>query len=89
MFHHYPVNRLNQTDDEPEMMFSSGIVVECHPSLGLIRRPIEGLTRLGKDWTLMLQSYLILSNKLLHKDQIQTLTNPDHHSPLCVLCVGS
>ena len=34
---------------------------------------------LGKDWTLMLQSYLILPIELLHKDWIQRLLNQDDH----------
>ena len=46
MFRDHQVNRLNRTGNE--MMCS-------------IRRQMEDLMRSGKDWTLMLQSYLILS----------------------------
>ena len=46
--------------------------------------PIEGLVRSGKDQTLILQSYLILSLKLLHEDWIQRLLNQGHRHPWCV-----
>ena len=39
----------------------------------IIRQSIESLMHLGKDWILMLQSYLILSLELLHEDWIQKL----------------
>ena len=51
MFHNHPASRLNQIGHE--MMCRSGVVVERH--LCTIRRPIEGLPRLGKDWKLILQ----------------------------------
>ena len=56
MFRDHPVNRPNSTGNE--MMCSIGILVERH--LSSIRQPIEGLMCLGKDWALMLQSYLVL-----------------------------
>ena len=56
MFRDHPVNGPYQTGYE--MMCHSGIRVKHCPCL--VRRPIEGLMHLGKDWTLMLQSCLIL-----------------------------
>ena len=61
MFHDHPVSFPNQTSTE--MMCRSGIVVERH--LCSIRRPIEGLMRSGKDWTLKLQAYLIVLGQLI------------------------
>ena len=66
MFHDHPLNRPNPTGND--MICSSGVLVERH--LCWIRRPIEGLMRLGKDWTLMLQSYLILSLEVFDEDWI-------------------
>ena len=76
IFQNHPVNRRNQTGDE--MMCRRGNLVERH--FCSIRQSIESLTRLGKDWTLMLQSNLILSLELLHEDWTQKLLNQDHHS---------
>ena len=42
----------------------------------LIHQLIEGLTRLGKDWTLMLQSYLCLLLEVFDKDWIQAGKGP-------------
>ena len=67
------------------MMCSSGILVDCH--LCSIRLPTEGLTRTGKDLTLMLHSYLILSLEVFEEDWIERLPNQFHHRPLWVLCV--
>ena len=53
----------------------------------MVCRLIEGQMHSGKDWTLMLQSYLILSLELLHKEWVQRLLNQDHHSPLSPLYV--
>ena len=61
MFHDHLVSFPNQTSTE--MMCRSGIVVERH--LCSIHRPIEGLMRSGKDWTLMLQAYLIVLGQLI------------------------
>ena len=41
--------------------------------------------RSGKDWTLMLQSYVILSLEVFDEDWIQRLANHDHCCSLCVL----
>ena len=77
MFHDHEVNRLNHTGNA--MLCSSSIRVE---SLH------KGLMRLGKDWTLMLQSYLILSLERFDEECMQSLPNQNHSSPLCVQCVG-
>ena len=42
----------------------------------------------GQDWTLMQQSYLILSLEEFDEDWIQRLPNQKYCSPLCVQCVG-
>ena len=44
---------------------------------------------LGKDWILMLQSYLMLSLELLHKVWIPKLLIQDYCCPLCVQRLGS
>ena len=84
MFRDHPVNRQNLTGNE--MMCRSGFRVEhC---LCSIRRPIEGLMRSALDWTLMLQSYLILSLKVFDEDWIQRLPNQDYRRPSCVQSLG-
>ena len=78
MFRYHRVGPLNPT----EMMCHRAIRVEhC---LCSIRRLIEGLMRLGKDWTLMLQPYLILSFEVLDEDRIRRLANQDYRRPLYV-----
>ena len=62
IFQDHSVNRRNLTGDE---MCRRENIVEHY--LCSTRQSIKGLTRLGKDWTLMLQSYLNLQFKLLHK----------------------
>ena len=47
--------------------------------------PVRGS---GKDWTLMLQSYLILLLELLHEDWMQRLLSQYHYSLLCVQRLG-
>ena len=66
-------------------MFCSGIRVEhC---LCPIHRAIDCLTRSGKDWTQLLQSYHILSLGVFNEDWIQRLPGQDHRRPLCVCSV--
>ena len=43
--------------------------------------------RSDKDWTLNLQSYLMLSLEVFDKDWIQRLPNQDHRRPLCMCSV--
>ena len=78
----------NTTGNETRMMCSShgGIRVERH--LFSICQPNKGLVRSSKDWTLMLQSYLILSLEVFNEDWIRRLPNQDHCRPLYVQCVG-
>ena len=58
-------------------------------ALSLLDTPINdwGSDVFGLKLELMLQSYIILLLKLLHKDWIQRLQNQDHHSSLCVQCL--
>ena len=67
MFRDHLANRPSQTGHE---MMCSNLSLPDTPGRRLL---IEGLMLLGKDRTLMLQSYLILSLKLLHEDWIQRL----------------
>ena len=85
MFRDHQVNPPNPT----EMMCHRGFRVEhC---LGSIHRSIEGLMRLGKDWTLMLKPYLILSRsirrRLYHLD-LKASKSGSSPSIVCVQCVG-
>ena len=66
MFHDHLVKHENQTGNE--MMCCSGNLVTVESHLFLMCRPMEGLMNLCKDWTLMLQSCLILLLVLLHED---------------------
>ena len=44
--------------------------------------------RSGKDWILMLPSYLILSLEVIDEDWMHRLSNQDHRRPLYVQCVA-
>ena len=54
-----------------------------------MHRQIEDLMCSGKDWKLMLQSYLNCSLILFPEafDKVLRLPNQDYCSPLCVQCV--
>ena len=80
------LDHLVKPPNPTEMMCHRGIRVEnC---LCSIRRSIEGLMRLGKDWILMLLPCLFLSPEVFNEDWIQRLANQVHSCPLCVQCVG-
>ena len=68
MFCGHPVNPLKLT--EMTVMCHMGIhALNCLCSIRQSIEP-EGLMHLGKDWTLMLQLYLILSLNVFNKDWI-------------------
>ena len=83
MFRDLPVN----PPDPTEMMCSRGISVKHCLCLPVIRLSIEGLMRMGKDWTLMLQPYLILSPNIGQLERLD-LKASKSESLLSIVCAA-